>query len=178
MFDGLRLKRTCIASNNEAVMALNILCDGNHDHAPWSMENGIFDTAREAEYTPALSKALATVVLESLAGEHKLPNIAQTAKRLKLSHFQAIASGKQPTKALSISTVPDFAFVLVLSNLPEDIHLPLNQRRCHLLYHFSLSWQPIFVAMWMQALAKDEERGGCPSFQIFFGTHPIAYCAQ
>ena len=125
MFGGLRLKRTCIASNNEAVMALNILCDGNHDHAPWSMENGIFDTAREAEYTPALSKALATVVLESLAGEHKLPNIAQKAKRLKLSHFQAIASGKQPTKALSISTVPDFAFVLVLSNLPEDIQLPL-----------------------------------------------------
>ena len=34
MFGGKRLKRTCLASNNSAVMSLNILCDGQHEHAP------------------------------------------------------------------------------------------------------------------------------------------------
>ena len=113
-------------------MALNILCDGSHEHAPWSMSDGVFDTAREAEYTPALAKSLATVILESLAGEHKLPNVAQTAKKLKLSHFQAIASGKQPTKALPVATVPDFAYILVLSNVEpalfRQVALPFGSR--------------------------------------------------
>ena len=125
MFGGQRLKRTCIASNNNAVMSLNILCDGTHEHAPWSMQNGIFDTAREAEYTPALAKALATTILESLVGQYKLANVSQMAKKLKLSHFQAIAAGKQPTKALAFPTVPEFAFILVLANLPSSIHIPL-----------------------------------------------------
>jgi len=48
MFGGLHLKRTCLASNNKAIMALNILCTGGHEHAPWSIHDGIFDTAREA----------------------------------------------------------------------------------------------------------------------------------
>ena len=37
MFGGSRLKRTCLASNNVANMALNVTCDGRHDHAPWSI---------------------------------------------------------------------------------------------------------------------------------------------
>ena len=52
MFGGQRLKRTCLASNNKAIMALNVLCDGRHEHAPWSMTDGVFDTALEAEYAP------------------------------------------------------------------------------------------------------------------------------
>ena len=35
MFGGKRQKRTCLASNSSAVMSLNILCDGQHEHAPW-----------------------------------------------------------------------------------------------------------------------------------------------
>ena len=65
MFGGQRLKRTCIASNSKAIMTLNILCDGRHEHAPWSMTDGVFDTLLEAEYTPMLAKALASVVFGS-----------------------------------------------------------------------------------------------------------------
>jgi hypothetical protein len=71
MFGGKRLKRTCLASNNSAVMSLNILCDGQHEHAPWSINNGVFDTSLEAEYTPGFAKALATAILEAVAGEYK-----------------------------------------------------------------------------------------------------------
>ena len=56
MFGGKRQKRTCLASNSSAVMSLNILCDGQHEHAPWSINNGVFDTAPEAEYTQLLPK--------------------------------------------------------------------------------------------------------------------------
>ena len=73
----MRQKRTCLASNNKAIMALNILCTGDHEHAPWSIQDGVFDTAREAEYTPQLAKALATTVLESIAGQFNLPNVSQ-----------------------------------------------------------------------------------------------------
>ena len=32
-------------------MALDFLCTGDHEHAPSSMHDGIFDTASEAEHT-------------------------------------------------------------------------------------------------------------------------------
>ena len=119
MFGGQRLKRTCLASNNGAIMSLNVLCDGRHEHAPWSMTDGVFDTSLEAEYTPMLAKALATTVLEAIANEYKLPNVVQYSKKLKLSHFQAIAAAKQPTKSMSMHMVPEYSHVIVLSNVPD-----------------------------------------------------------
>jgi len=41
-----------------------------------------------------LAEALASVVLETDASEYKLPNVVQVLRRLKLSHFQAIAAEK------------------------------------------------------------------------------------
>ena len=121
MFGGQRMKRTCLASNNKAIMALNVPCNSRHAYAPWSMTDGVFDTALEGEYTPMLAKALATVVLEAIANEYKLPNVVQYSKRLKLSHFQAIAAAKQPTMAMIMHLVPEFSHVLVLSNVPSSV---------------------------------------------------------
>ena len=108
------MKRTCLASNNKAIMALNVPCNSRHAYAPWSMTDGVFDTALEGEYTPMLAKALATVVLEAIANEYKLPNVVQYSKRLKFSHFPAIAAAKQPTMAMIMHLVPEFSHVLVL----------------------------------------------------------------
>ena len=83
MFGGSRLKRTCMSSNCSAIMSLAIHCDGQHTHAPWLVQQGVFDTSLEAEYTPALAKAMAECILEFLA--FKLPSIQQFCKRLKLS---------------------------------------------------------------------------------------------
>jgi len=66
-------------------MSLNISCDGQHEHAPWSINNGVFDTSLEAEYTPCLAKALATAILEGISGQYKLLHVAQHAKKLKPS---------------------------------------------------------------------------------------------
>ena len=129
MFGGSRLKRTCIASNSSSVMSIAIHCDGQHSHAPWTIQQGVFDTSLEAEYTPALAKALAECILESIAGEYKLPNVQQFCKRLKLSHFTAMAAAKQPSKPVAMALTPEFSHLIVLSNIPAEVQLPIVDKQ-------------------------------------------------
>ena len=160
MFGGQRLKRTCLASNNQAVMSLNILCDGDHEHAPWSIQDGVFDTAREAEYTPQLAKALATTVLESIAGQFNLPNVAQVSKKLKLSHFHSIAAGKQPSKLTSSPSVPEFSHIVVVSNLPKNLQFSLvdgSLQQCTLV---QLEHKEFLVPCGSKLLRKTDRMGG------------------
>jgi len=160
MFGGQRLKRTCLASNNKAIMALNILCDGRHEHAPWSMTNGVFDTALEAEYTPMLAKALASVVLEAVASEYKLPNVVQFSKRLKLSHFQAIAAAKQPTKSMSMHMVPEFSHVLVVSNLQSQFAFVCEHDVLSQCVTIQCNGQKFFIPCASKLLRKTRKKGG------------------
>ena len=118
MFGGSRLKRTCIASSCSARMSWAVKCDGQHAHAPWLVQQGVFGTSLEAEYTPALAKALAECILEFVAGEFKLPNIQQVCNRLKLSHFSAIAATKQPSRPVAMALVPEFSHLIVMANIP------------------------------------------------------------
>ena len=160
MFGGLRLKRTCLASNNKAIMALNILCTGDHEHAPWSIHDGIFDTAREAEYTPQLAKALATTVLESIAGQFNLPNVSQVSKRLKLSHFHSIAAGKQPSRLTSLPAVPEFPHILVVNSLPSNFAFDLLDgclQRCTVV---QLDGTQFLVPCGSKLLRKTDRKGG------------------
>ena len=160
MFGGQRLKRTCLASNNKAIMALNVLCDGRHEHAPWSMTDGVFDTALEAEYTPMLAKALAAVVLEAIAKEYKLPNVVQYSKRLKLSHFQAIAAAKQPTKAMTMHLVPEFSHVLVLSNMPSGASFCNENAALAKCINIQCGEQRFFIPCASKLLRKTIKKGG------------------
>eukprot|EP00435_Cladocopium_sp_Y103_P010571 s2427_g2.t1 len=141
-------------------MSLNILCDGDHEHAPWSVQDGVFDTAREAEYTPQLAKALATTVLESLSGQFDLPNIAQVAKRLKLSHFHSIAADKQPSKLTSLPSVPEFSHIVVVNNLPLDFQFSFmdgNLQQCTFIH---LDNAKFFVPCGSKLLRKTDKKGG------------------
>ena len=52
MFGGRRRKHTCLATHCSDLMALNILCDNQHEHAPWEFKDGKFSTSEEAAYTP------------------------------------------------------------------------------------------------------------------------------
>ena len=160
MFGGQRLKRTCLASNNGAIMSLNVLCDGRHEHAPWSMTDGVFDTALEAEYTPMLAKALATTVLEALANEYKLPNVVQHSKKLKLSHFQAIAAAKQPTKSMSMHMVPEYSHVIVLSNVPDRISFQCVNSTLATCVYLKCGEQNIFIPCASKLLRKTTKKGG------------------
>ena len=160
MFGGQRLKRTCLASNNKAIMALNILCDGRHEHAPWSMTNGVFDTALEAEYTPMLAKALASVILEAIASEYKLPNVVQFSKKLKLSHFQAIAAAKQPTKSMSMHMVPEFSHILVVSNLQSRFSFVCEHDVLSQCFTLQCNGQTFFLPCASKLLRKTIKKGG------------------
>lgn len=127
MFGGERMKRTCIASNNPAVMDLQVLCDGQHHHKPWLYQNGQFDTSKEAEYTPQLARALATTIMASLVDASQQAIFIVSAKRMKLSHSAAIGSQTQPQKALP-ELVPEFAHLLVLRGLPQDFQFQLDNK--------------------------------------------------
>ena len=160
MFGGTRLKRTCLASNCKAVMSLNVLCDGRHEHAPWSMTNGVFDTALEAEYSPMLAKAIATTILEYVAQEFKLPNVVQFSKKLKLSHFQAIAAGKQPSKSMSMQLVPEYSHIIVLSNVTKDINLPIDNGSLSTCIQLHCNTATVFLPCSSKLLRKTEKKGG------------------
>ena len=160
MFGGTRLKRTCLASNCSAIMALNVLCDGSHEHAAWSMTNGVFDTSLEAEYTPTLAKALATTILEAIAKEYKLKNVVQFSKKLKLSHFHALASAKQPSKCLSMQVVPDFSHIFVLSNLPQEITFSMHDSAMARCVSIQYNGQSFLIPCHSKLLRKTEKKGG------------------
>ena len=140
-FGDARLKRTCLASNNRAVMALDIVCNGDHEHAPWGVHDGIFDTAREAAYTPQLAKVLATTVFGISEGQMKLQNVAQVSKKPKLSHFHSIAASKQPSKLTALPSVPEFSHILMLKNVPFEVQFSFWMVR----YNFAplFSWMAI-----------------------------------
>ena len=160
MFGGTRLKRTCLASNSSAVMSLKILCDGSHEHAPWSINNGVFDTSLEAEYTPTFAKALATAILEPIACEYKIPNVVQHAKKLKLSHFQAIAAEKQPTKAMRMPTVPEFAFLVIICNLPLQFAFPVQDHTLQSCTTVTAPDRSLTVPCQSKLLRKTYKKGG------------------
>ena len=159
MFGGKRQKRTCLASNSSAVMFLNILCDGQHEHAPWSINNGVFDTALEAEYTPVFAKALATAILESIAGEYKLPNVTQHAKKLKMSHFHSIAAEKQPARAMQMPTVPEFSHIIVIGNLPAHFTLPISDAELRTCICLQLQQQSFYVPCKSKILRQTSKKG-------------------
>ena len=167
MFGGKRQKRTCLASNSSAVMSLNILCDGQHEHAPWSINNGVFDTSLEAEYTPVFAKALATAILESIAGEYKLPNVTQHAKKLKMSHFHSIAAEKQPTRALQMPTVPEFSHIIVIGNLPAHFTFQISDAVLQTCTCLQVQQQHFYVPCKCKLLRQTSKKGGeCRLFKF------------
>ena len=160
MFGGKRLKRTCIASNNSAVLALNILCDQQHEHEPWSVRNNVFDTSLEAEYTPQLAKCLATTMLEAICGDVHVHQVQRHAKKLKLSHFSSIAADKQPSKPLGLPLVAEFSHIVMLSqvssSLPIQVLDSVTSQCCILQLHD----QEIKLPCGSKLLRKTLQKGG------------------
>eukprot|EP00435_Cladocopium_sp_Y103_P031790 s3870_g8.t1 len=146
-------------------MSLNILCSGDHEHAPWGFQDGVFDTAKEAEYTPQLAKALATTVLESLAGQFDLPHVAQVSKRLKLSHFHSIAADKQPSKLTSLPSVPEFSHIVVVNNLPTSLQFSLEDGNLQQCTFLRLDNAQFLVPCGSKLLRKTHKKGG--EFRLF-----------
>ena len=76
------------------------------EHTRWSFRYG-----QRSRVYASVGEALATTVLESIAGKFDLPNVAQFSKRLKVSHFHSIAAGKQPFKLTSLPAVPEISHI-------------------------------------------------------------------
>ena len=140
MYGGQRLKRSCFASNNPCIMQLQVFCDNQHVHLPWTVQNGVFDTSLEAEYTPMLAKTFATIMIEGIAQSLQIANTHVFSKKLKLSHFHALAAQKQSARNVALPTVPDFSCIIACNNFPIDFPVVLHLELCH--YNHSL-WEQI-----------------------------------
>ena len=124
-----------------------------------SINNGVFDTALEAEYTPVFAKALATAILESIAGEYRLPNVTQHAKKLKMSHFHSIAAEKQPTRAMQMPTVPEFSHIIVIGNLPAHLTFQIFDAELHTCTCLQLQQQRFYVPCKSKLLRQTSKQG-------------------
>ena len=153
MFGGQRLKRTCIASNQCSIWSLGIKCDGQHLHAPWTINDGVFDTSLEAEYIPMLARALASTVLEAIAGQYKLANVQQFSKKLKTSHFHALAAAKQLTKPLTLAVVPEFSHVVVISCVSTSGSFAVVQNETTACIHLCLGSQNFLASKTFEVAA-------------------------
>ena len=109
MYGGQRLKRSCFASNNSCVTL-----------------NGVFDTSLEAECTPALAQALASVMIEGICQSLHVTNAHVHSKKMKLSHFQSLASQKQPSRNVALPVVPQFSCILACRNFPQGFSFDIN----------------------------------------------------
>eukprot|EP00434_Breviolum_minutum_P016189 symbB.v1.2.014265.t1/scaffold1033.1/size247163/3 len=104
--------------------------------------------------------ALAECILESLAGEFKLANVQQFAKRLKLSHFSAIAASKQPSKPTSLALVPEFSHLVILSNFPSNISLPVDNKELRQCCEVDMCGQSYVVPCGCKLLRQTFKEGG------------------
>ena len=127
-FGGSRKKHTCLATNCSDLMALNIVCDNQHEHAPWEFTNGKFSTSEEAAYTPAFCKTVASTVFGAVSDKFHLGDAFEINKRLKLSAFPVIPSGLQPNKQIP-PVVSEFAIIVSVFQCASD-NLRLDSQQC------------------------------------------------
>lgn len=117
MFGGARKKHTGIATNCEGVLALNVTCDGQHEHAPWTVQNKKIATAEEARYPFEFCRALATAVYDSLVQSHNLPIaldcVLETSNLVDL-HLPLLLSTQQSSQCMGVGT--SRRFWIIISN--------------------------------------------------------------
>ena len=113
-----------------------------------------------------LAKALATTILEAIANEYKLPNVVQYSKKLKLSHFHAIAAAKQPTKSMSMHMVPEYSHVIVLANVPYWMSFHCTNSALAACVYLTCGGQDIFIPCASKLLKKTTKKGVIAEFSV------------
>ena len=121
-FGGTRKKDTAFLASSKMFSSLSKFCDGNHTHDDWGFDyaQGIFNTAKEAEYPKLLCEAYADVLVR-LAG----------AKGFLLQPFEDPSSAIQPHLQRSgrrmPQLVPEYETVqtIVVKSMPA-----LNEKQC------------------------------------------------
>lgn len=120
MFGGRRKKHTAVATNCDSVNELNQLCDGQHEHAPWTATNSKFATSEEAEYPVFFCKQLSAAVYIHLAKQYNCPDPLEKISKLKESNFPQMAAGTQPSKPVP-PLVPEFACIISVSHVATGV---------------------------------------------------------
>ena len=86
--------------------------------------------------------------------------MGQFSKKLKLSHFQQLAAGKQPSKSMPMQLVPEYSHIIVLSNVSSDIVFPLDNAMLSTCVQLQCSDVSVTVPCSSKLLRKTDKKGG------------------
>ncbi|CAL1169263.1 unnamed protein product [Cladocopium goreaui] len=106
-------------TNHREFAALELYCDGQHEHLPWGIaEDGAFSTSHEAEYPKALCVKYAEIFHELCRTRGIVP--AQQAS----DEVQKLAPNQQPKGRKLPQLIPEFAFTKTMQadKLPQLWH--------------------------------------------------------
>ena len=168
MFGGKRKKHTALATNCEAVMELNVLCDEQHPHAPWTFSNGKFATSEEAEYPVEFCKQLACCVFHHLSKQFSFPDPSEKIAQLKAAAFPQMATGAQPSCPVP-PLVSEFACVCSIHFCPAFTHVCDSKGNLLKCLNFSVGGALLCIPHGSRVLrvAKSSRGGGVPFCNSF-----------
>ena len=157
MFGGRRFKKTGIQSNSKHVMSFQLLCNNKHEHLPFKVRGGKFDTSKEAEYPTKFCRVLTQAVAEDLSLRF---GVVWNFKQLKSSVLAAVAAGKQPKSLPNL--VHEFAAVVPIHDVPSDVSFSMTGKqqlkRCYKFVSNVASNDPICVHRGAKLLRRTEKR--------------------
>ena len=118
-YGSARKKLTSFLCSHREFAALELYCDGQHEHLPWGIaEDGAFSTSHEAEYPKALCVRYAEIFHELCRTRGIVP--AQQAS----DEVQKLAPNQQPKGRKLPQLIPEFSFTktMQVDKLPQVDH--------------------------------------------------------
>ena len=122
MFGGLRRKRTSFLTNESKFQALQIFCDGSHEHAAWGIDEfGNFNTAHEAQYPKRLCHEYCKVLGSLRDTQVASDTVAIEQHDTDISAPSSHRAFMQPRGRKVQQLVPEFqkVFSMVLEQIPS-----------------------------------------------------------
>ena len=116
MFGGERQKRTRISHVIPAFRALEVYCDGRHDHLPWGVTTSGWATAEETAYPMQLCRAMADAFLQQVLSMGVIPPPISLSSHMETddSKFSQALGGKQPRGKKIPPLISEFKTVVEL----------------------------------------------------------------
>ena len=109
MFGGSRRKRTSFLTNESKFQALQIFCDGSHEHAAWGIDEfGNFNTAHEAQYPKKLCHEYCKILDSLRDTSHASDTVATEQPDTDMSAPSAHQAFMQPRGRKVQQLVPEF----------------------------------------------------------------------
>ena len=119
MYGGVRDKTTRFCHVVDTFCSLGVMCDGNHEHAPWGQATSTkWATSEETAYPYGLCRSMASCLIDQLLSFGVLPNPTSldcVGNNAPAHLLAQVAHGKQPKSKRIPPLVKEFQTVVTLT---------------------------------------------------------------